>query len=332
MVARRKHAWLASLGLLLAFGCGSKFVGVNMSGDAGAAGAEPDADAGESGSAAAGSSQGGPGGRGGNGGTGPRGGQGGASSGAGGVLGIGGVLPLGGGGVGGSVELPDPPQDGLELWFDAQVGVTLAGGSVFTWKDRSANERDAAQINAGDRPTLSSNGLNGKPTLVFDGKGDFLLLPSLPGNFDKGVSVFVIGQWDAETLCAGFFEASNGSEIDDVHLGQWQGRHLFEIYDPYIQAQAHIALGEPMLSVGRKSPMEAATLRLDGKQIGVGEDLQLPVNTPREQVFLGKTLYGNCTSLPGRISEVLVYSRAVSTEEQADIEDYLQTKWACCGN
>jgi hypothetical protein len=48
-------------------------------------------------------------------------------------------------------------------------------------------------------------------------------------------------------------------------------------------------------------------------------------------VYLGKTEYNGCTTLPGRISEVLVYSRAVSDDEQAAIEGYLQNKWDCCG-
>lgn len=328
-----KRVWVISVGLWLAFGCGPKFVGVELGEDAGAAGAqdaEPGGGTPSVGGAAAGASASG---RSGSGGSRPSGGQSGASSGAGGATGgVGGVLPLGGGGFGGVVvEPPQVPQDGLELWFDALLGVTAPGGVVSTWKDRSSNARNATQMDAMLSPTYVKDGLNGKPTVVFDGADDFLAIPALPGQFQAGVSIFVVGQWDQERECAGFFEASNGQEIDDVHLGQWQNRHLLEVEIPYIHADLGIALGKPQLSVGRVSPTEPAVLRFNGESIGVSDQLKLPASKPREKVYLGKTEYNGCTTLPGRISEALVYNRAVTNTEQAAIEGYLQDKWDCCG-
>jgi hypothetical protein len=50
----------------------------------------------------------------------------------------------------------------------------------------------------------------------------------------------------------------------------------------------------------------------------------------RNQIYVGKTLYANCGVFPGLIAEIIVYSRAVSLAEDAAIESYLQSKYACC--
>jgi hypothetical protein len=56
----------------------------------------------------------------------------------------------------------------------------------------------------------------------------------------------------------------------------------------------------------------------------------LPKQGSASNVYVGQTEYDGCTPLNGRISELLVYSRALSPEEVSDVEGYLMQKWACC--
>ena len=77
--------------------------------------------------------------------------------------------------------------------------------------------------------------MKGKPALVFAGD-DYLKLPSLPGDFSHGVSIFAVAlDQSAAGACSAIFEASNGSEIDDVHLGFWQNAVLYEVADNWFQ-------------------------------------------------------------------------------------------------
>ena len=267
---------------------------------------------------------------------------GGGRAGSGGVAGSGGKANNGGGGNGGNggnggsagnvvVETPPVPLDGLELWFDAQVGVSQANGVVSSWKDRSGHQRDALQTALNYRPKLSADALSGKPAIVFDGLDDYLKLPTLPGDFSHGVSIFTVGQQEAnEGMCTGIFEASNGPEIDDVHLGVWQDALLYEVSDGYFSvADYPLLLGQPeLLSVVHQT---TNTLQLRRNSNALGEDtFALPATIAREEVYIGHTRYADCTAYSGNVAELLVYSRAVSDAELIQIESYLQAKWACC--
>lgn len=269
---------------------------------------------------------------------GAEGGAGGSVTGGGGVAAVAGLPPVGGaagsvsgGGVGGiPVVAPPVPQEGLELWFDAEQGVTSSAVGVAIWEDRSGHGRDALQTSADLSPTFVRDGLGGKPTIVFDGVDDFLEVPSLPGDFTRGVSIFLVGQTDGEGACMAYFEASNGPEMDDVHLGFWQSRYLYEVSELYLQVEVQQKQGSPELIVGWQQQTGDVDVRSNGNSMGKG-NFPLPVKNARKSVYLGKTEYGNCTTLKGRVSELLVYSRGVSVKELLNIEAYLRSKWACCG-
>lgn len=330
MDLQRVALW-AGLGLF-AFACGEKFTSV-----------DPNA-GGASGSSQAGSSNTTAGGEGGEetGGSASAGKAAGGRGGVNGVAGSGGKVTGGGvagtdtGGSAGSggtpvVEVPPIPLDGLELWFDADVGVTQANGVVSVWKDRSAHQRNALQTALNYRPKLVSDALNGKAAVVFDGEDDYLKLPSLSGDFSAGVSIFTVSQEAVDDgSCSAVFEASNGSEIDDVHLGSWQGALQYEVAADYLHATDHeLLVGLPQLiAVVHQT---SATLQLRRNSNAMGEDnFPLPATTARQDVFIGRTDYADCKAYNGSVSELLVYSRAVSDTELIEIETYLQKKWACC--
>jgi hypothetical protein len=305
---------------LLAFACGEEFTGVDEP-TAGTGGLSGDtssgADAGGSDATSGGIESGG---------AKPAAGSGGAGRG-----GVAGSAGTGGGGGGTVIQEPPIPIDGLELWFDANVGVTQAGEVVASWKDNSGHGRNALQTAANYRPKLSMTALNGMPALVFDGTDDYLKVPPLPGDFSHGVSIFAIAQQEVDNgNCTGFFEASNGPEIEDVHLGVWQSALLYEVADSYFQAVDYpLVLGKPEVVVAVQQTTGAVQLRRDSN--GLGEStFKLPVVATREQVMIGNTAYVDCAPLNGSLGELMVYSRAVSDAELIAIETYLQKKWGCC--
>ena len=67
------------------------------------------------------------------------------------------------------------PSAGLKLWLKADTGITKDGSNyINAWNDQSGNGNNAEQATAGQRPLFSSNGSNGRPTVLFDGTNDFL--------------------------------------------------------------------------------------------------------------------------------------------------------------
>jgi hypothetical protein len=228
----------------------------------------------------------------------------------------------------GPVE-PDIPKDGLELWLRADKGIE-GGERVATWRDSSSHGRDAIQTASNYRPRLVEGALGGKPAVVFDGEDDFLKLEALSVDFAAGVSIFVAVQQGAVDTCRAYFEASNGPEIDDLHFGTNQGALLFEVSQPWVNdANYPVPIDVPQVAVGLLDTAALVHLRSNGNGAGEGA-AEIPLETTREQVFIGKTLYENCGVLKGTIGEVLLYSRQVSDEELLQIEGYLQDKWDCC--
>jgi hypothetical protein len=322
-------AWLLAGGLLLP-ACSEKFTSAGASGAAADGGADGESQGGSQAASGGGLTHGGAapsaGGR--------NGGAGGLTAVAGSPTTLGGAPPaLGGsGGAGGSgaVAAPPVPTAGLEVWLDADAGITQANGVVSGWKDSSGHSRNALQTASNYRPTLVSDALSGKPAVVFDGVDDYLKLPALTLDFSAGFSAFIALQQDDTDVCDAFFEASNGPEIDDLHVGIWEGSMQYEVGDPFLHATDYqLDFGTPELLSVVQQPSGPVQARRNANGLGEG-DFPVPGSMRREQAFIGHSLYRDCGSFKGRIGELLIYSRAVSDEELVDIESYLQTKWGCC--
>lgn len=65
---------------------------------------------------------------------------------------------------------------GLVIWLDAEAGITLESGSVLFWEDQGTESNDFIQGNEPNRPLLNATGLNGFPSVSFDGSNDFMRL------------------------------------------------------------------------------------------------------------------------------------------------------------
>lgn len=61
----------------------------------------------------------------------------------------------------------------LEAWWKADAGITLNGSNVSQWDDQSGNGKNLTQATAGSQPLYVASGINGFPSLTFDGV-DFL--------------------------------------------------------------------------------------------------------------------------------------------------------------
>lgn len=320
------RGWLLlSVGLLLA--CGEAFR------------ADPDA-AGGAGAGSAGKSagKGGAGSPGVGGGDDEGGGAGSSSAGhAGSVAGggspptLGGTPPVGGGGgSGGGPPVPPIPLDGLELWLRVDQGIILNGSAVSEWQDSSPHQRDAGQFTGNYRPKLSADALAGQPAVVFDGVDDYLQFQPLSAAFDQGLTMFVMLSQEASTECKAYFEASNASEVNDIHFGDWNGSLLFEVDDLWLNDTNYsLPVEQAHLAVAVLDPLEMVHLRSNGDGAGEG-GVGLPPEIERSQVFLGRSLYQNCPLFRGAIGEVLLYSRPLENDELLDVETYLQKKWECC--
>lgn len=235
-----------------------------------------------------------------------------------------------GGSAGGGGSEPAIPKLGLELWLRADQGVETVGAGVSIWRDGSGHGRDATQIAGSYRPKLVGDAFSGKPALVFDGDDDFLKLAPLTVDFAAGVSIFVALEQSTLESCQSYFEASNGSETDDLHFGAYRNALLFEVAAPYVNDISYpLLVDAPQVAVGILDEDALVHMRSNGDGAGEGA-AGIPIATTREQVFIGRTLYEGCELLQANVGEILLYSRALSDAELLQVEGYLQDKWGCC--
>jgi hypothetical protein len=322
--------------LSLATACSERFTGIDdppVTGEGGSSGS--------GGTKASGGSSANGGGK-----SGGAGGRGGASPSAGGDSGGGGKLidpgtsgsgGLGGlsttGGAAGAGGAPEPlpvSEEGLELWLRADHGVVLDDGVVASWQDSSKHQRNAGQTAVNYRPKLTENGLGDLSAVVFDGEDDYLKLSPLDADFSGGVSIFAMTYQVAAKECEGIFEACNGSEAEDLHLGSWKGASLYEVGVSYAHGVDYpIVFDQPQLLAAVHQTNGVVRLRRNSNGLVEGM-FELPPVVTRKEVFIGHTLYQGCAPFSGAVAELLVYSRAVSDEELVEIETYLQEKWGCC--
>ena len=257
------------------------------------------------------------------------GGSGGSGAAGGSLIGHGGSS----GSAGSGGDQPVIPPLGLALWLRADVGVQQVAGLVQTWLDQSGNRMDATvQADVDASPQYLEKGLNDLPALQFDGVGNYLQLPSGFGSFSNGLAGFMVVH-PTESDCASVFEASNGSEIDDIAFGMWQNKWTYEVFDPYIQSGDVDLLGPSLYAVNHRPANATANANADlriNRGLLQTKEMPLPLlpdSKQRESNFIGHTLYKDCNFFEGQISEIIVYQRVVTANEVKAIESYLAQHW-----
>ena len=238
-----------------------------------------------------------------------------------------------------------PYTTGLQLWLDANTGVTISGGIVTTWADQSGNGNNVTGSGT-TAPTFLTSGLNGHPTVQFDGVND--LLNNTTANLVSSGSartVFVVAQTDynpsvAEHLAGGAlftFRRTAGPGVTIMNLGQLD-------YDPnppnwYIYSDAVAVNEDTAHQLGIVTNAFTVTYSSAGTGNLVNEWLNGTAvtvsggNVTSETGATGFTV-GNredntaIDGWRGGISAVVVYDSVLSDANRALVENFLIAEFA----
>ena len=237
---------------------------------------------------------------------------------------------------------------GLQLWIDASepmytasyaARVVTSSDTVSLWPDKSANAQSLVAVGA---PKYSPAGHNGKPAVKFNGTSDYFTLSSwaaLP-NFNSAMTLFIVGsrsdtsgnsvsfgctaaggtktfyaQRDTSANTCGL-TASGTTGVGTVKTANtaftemyvYDGANVTVFADGFSRAKSTSSLST---TSGNFSAACTGALALVSTQtIGVGA--------------LGDGTY----KWPGTISEVIMYSAALSEADQKRVLKYLAKKWA----
>jgi hypothetical protein len=212
-----------------------------------------------------------------------------------------------------------PVVAGLGVWLkadaiqpnDATQGRVYGSTSFVTqWNDASGNSQHASQATAGVQPQFLANNLNGLPTVKWDGTGKYLQGPSLT----PIKTIFAVCKKDAEaTGLDGLFCASPGQDNQNIrgNATVWNA-----ISNGSTNSADFAHLG-PIHVNGTDSATHNSQWHIL---------MEESTTTPLFTYQLGQTAYNRY--LNGRIAEIILYDRALTTDERNAVGGYLADKYA----
>lgn len=223
---------------------------------------------------------------------------------------------------------------GLAAWWDAGVVSSLAqlstGSTAVTakndpvgyWADLSGNGRNLTQSSTNNRPLYTTNVLNGRPVINFDGSNDAMLASF---TLAQPIHYFLVYRFDSAYVSANprVFDGASGNSLsfsatNGTEMGLFAGlsNQAVNISDAERQA---FSVTEVRANGASSSVFRNGTNKTSGSSnIGTG--------TPNG-IYLG--VFGNGFSAPGDVSfaEILIYTSILSTSQAAAVRSYLGRKF-----
>lgn len=214
---------------------------------------------------------------------------------------------------------------GLVLWLRSDQGITLNAGAVSAWADQSGNGNHVTQGTAANQPTYeASGGSNGRPAILFDFTNDILTRGSAVVN-PRDCTIFVVSR---PVAAQGGRVLGVGGPTGGAGLTYSLGAGSYTVDYAFVGATS-TAGGTTTLNWQIWSLVAAASwasaaagtpdFYRDGTQIALSGTV-LPA-AAAANTEIGN--YGGGTYYGGRVSDVLMYSRRLSTVERRRVEAYL---------
>ena len=231
--------------------------------------------------------------------------------------------------------LPVTAAGDLKLHLAADVGVQLDAvtGDVEYWLDQSGNGNDATQATDDRQPILeTTNTLNGRQVIRFDGSNDYLALPtpSTIGILNQDYEMFFVFRTTQTNVV---FLIGGASTKYEVHLnGSAGARFLPADYDngnevsdlatsgTYADGQSHVL--NARVDSGNSY---RGLVRVDG--VDSTDWTNSDARTTNDTAL---NLGSRTTSqywYQGDLAEVLIYNRTLTVTERDSVEQYLNDRW-----
>ena len=222
---------------------------------------------------------------------------------------------------------------GLQVWLDATdpvgTGTKPANSSVVTtWYDKSGNGKHATSTGS---PTYNTTGLNSLPTVVFSGSQYFL---GSVTNSGSTLSAFVVTTITTSLPRTGdlYIMTLGASGISGFSNAAYYGVAKVPTTTTTIGSFRNGALSS-YSGISANSPFIASSIVSGSNSIlyvtgTPGSTVSTSGNFTITQYALGSDTLTSAGIFIGAISEVLLYSTALSVTEQQTIESYLAQKWA----
>ncbi len=230
-----------------------------------------------------------------------------------------------------------PVETGRVLHLDADAITGLNDDDpVETWDDLSGQGNHATQATEANRPTYKTSVLDGKPVVRFDGGNDYLTAPhGVIAGISNEITIFFVSKTSN-------IQNSSVLATYDPNDAAEQGVNRIGMHLPWADNNKYWDFGawndDGRLSTSWNANTNdfflwtflAETNFMEIRRDGDSKASQSVSSTfapeaPDLELFIGRQEPGN--EFDGDIAEILIYDRALTTQERADVEWYLGEKW-----
>jgi hypothetical protein len=217
------------------------------------------------------------------------------------------------------------PRSGLLTWQKSDFGLTISGSSVTNWADASGNAYNMSTVSGDTSPTYHASAVNGLPAVTFDGVANGFMWPSGFSDLTAGCSIFInyhpIGRSSGYIMS---LAASGGNNV--ALFPYWNGGQplgfMVNSYAPAFWSTFYLGQYQNLSLILNGT---TGSYYINGQMINQSTSLTSLANVLRNQNYIGGAGYG--TYFAGDYTEVLIYSRAVTATEFANISSYLATRY-----
>lgn len=231
---------------------------------------------------------------------------------------------------------PNPlpiPSNGLKLWLDSDVGVTLSGSDVTAWADQSGNSNDVVQNGAA--PQFEASTINGLPGISFIGSVGLInttknVVP--PGNARTVFAVCRPTSGGAETFNIGGSIISFSITHAEVW---WEGLGSLGPdtygYSTGLAADTLVAAPTiadlPFLVEVSGTLGGYPTFVLNGTTYPLTASTVITTETGDPGFVIGNIDWAPTQYFQGVICEIVVYDRVLAGADLDAVRTYLNTKY-----
>jgi hypothetical protein len=222
----------------------------------------------------------------------------------------------------------------LSLWLKADAGVTLSGSNVTAWADQSGNGKNAT--GADTLPTLQSSAINGYPAIRFNnidsGTSKFVISSSF--NLKNSSAFVVVKQLGANEyaryLSFPAFEALDYNADDGLAVLFNNGVPQLQITSNAIDATIADADANNVFAIASYKIDDSGNISLfyNGGSEATNTNSNMASQNGVSEIYIGQSPANLVNEgLYGDIAEIIMYSRAVTTPERLQVEQYLNSKY-----
>lgn len=203
---------------------------------------------------------------------------------------------------------------GLYAWYDANLEWDTT--PVGSWNDLSGNARTLTQGTALNKPALTSAIYNGFNGIDFDGSNDHLL--NNTGSLSQPSTVFVVVRPDVVTGTKSIVDSNSGAisaiRIFNSNYELHSGSQLFG--GAATAGATEIVIGE-FNGASSKIFINNGTTAANTGNAGTNA---------RAGIRVGLDFTGGAP-FDGKVFEVIIYNKILSSTERQQVYDYLNAKW-----